>query len=117
MTFQPTSYHEHIDQTDCEYAEETAVLAVQWRKQTATSCTINQNKSIVHAQRQSSLSALSKHKSSDVVRRTTTAKKTITDPATQQHPAKMQEYDSQRAKRNGHYEGRTRDLGVISTTL
>jgi hypothetical protein len=33
MTFQPTSYHEHIDQTDCEYAEETAVLAVQWRKQ------------------------------------------------------------------------------------
>ena len=26
-------------------------------------------------------------------------------------------YDPTPAKKNGHYEGRTRDLGVISTTL
>jgi hypothetical protein len=33
------------------------------------------------------------------------------------HNGSPKKITGQRAKRNGHYEGRTRDLGVISTTL
>jgi hypothetical protein len=42
-------------------------------------------------------------------------KKMTPDAPQHQTPTLTHEHNS--AKNNGHYEGRTRDLGVISTTL